>query len=280
MIKHPLLYNEQWLKEKYLDNKLVARQIARLIGCQHTAVYDALKRYSIQTRSRREAIINKYESDNFVLNLPVIEGGLLGDAMLRCQGKQNGTYASSMPYFRRKNKYKDHVDWVAELLCGDWGKSHVKDVSARMFTGAWCQCYEFCTRSHDELMPLYDRWYPASNNFKKVVPKDFVLDRVSLLHWFLDDGSTSYRTRNGIKTNQIVCSLSSDCFTLEDQHFLANQMKDIWSLNAKVRFYKHSKTSIINNGDLYRIHIPTSQIQYFYEIIGECPIDSLKYKWK
>jgi len=280
MIKYTHLQNKDWLFQKYVREELSAPEIAKIIGCKNSIIYKMLKLHGIETRDRRKNQILRYESDNFKLNLSIIEGGLLGDAMLRCQGKQKKLYQSSQPYFRRKNKNKDHVEWVAQSLCGEWGLNHVKDVSAPMFTGAWCQCYEFCTRSHEELMPIYDRWYPEWNNFKKIVPKDFLLDETSLLHWFLDDGSTSYRTRDGKKTKQVITSFASECFSLEDQIFLANQIKSIWNIDAKVRFYKKSKTSKIDGGVLHRIYISQKQSDMFLDIIGESPVESLKYKWK
>jgi len=280
MIKFPLLYDEHYLKKLYLEDMLGAPEISSIIGCKNTAVYVALKKLNIPIRDTRGKQICKGTSDNFVLNMPVIEGGLLGDAMLRCQGKQKNTNEKSMPYFRRKNKFKDHIDWVAEQLCGQNGLARVKDVSAPMFTGAWCQCYEFTTRSHEELMPIYDRWYPRENNFKKIIPKDFVLDKISLLHWFLDDGSSSYRFRDSKKTNQVRISFSSECFTFEDQTRLVNQLNEFWSLGASLRFYKKSTTSNVNNGLLYRIHIAQSKSILFFETLGPPPVDSLSYKWK
>lgn len=43
----PLYRKEAWLKQKYLVEKLPARQIAVLIGCSHHAVNSALKRFGI-----------------------------------------------------------------------------------------------------------------------------------------------------------------------------------------------------------------------------------------
>jgi hypothetical protein len=280
MFKYVQLQNKDWLYEKYIIEQLTACEIASIVGCKNTIVYTMLNKHGINIRDRRTAQTLKYESDNFKLDLSIIEGGLLGDAMLRCQGKQKNKHKTSQPLFRRKNKFKDHVEWVAEQLCGEWGLNHVKDVSGKMFTGAWCECYEFCTRSHEELMPIYDRWYPEWNGFKKIVPKDFVLDETSLLHWFLDDGSSSYLTKNQGKSKQVKISFSCECFSCESQLFLINQMKQKWNIDAKMKFYRKSATSKINNGDLFRIYIPAHQSDDFYSVIGPPPVKSLEYKWK
>jgi len=35
-----------------------------------------------------------------------------------------------------------------------------------------------------------------------------------------------------------------------------------------------------NSGTGWRIYIPQSQVEMFYEIIGDCPVSSMEYKWK
>ena len=44
----PLYRKEEWLRQKYLVEKLPARQIAALIGCSHHAVNSALKRFGMK----------------------------------------------------------------------------------------------------------------------------------------------------------------------------------------------------------------------------------------
>lgn len=58
----------------------------------------------------------------------------------------------------------------------------------------------------------------------------------------------------------------------KDQEFLAKQMFDKFGLNAKV--------CRAQTGTGWRIHLPQSQAQDFFKIIGPCPVPSLAYKWK
>ncbi|HRO65959.1 MAG TPA: hypothetical protein PL182_00190 [Pseudobdellovibrionaceae bacterium] len=52
MISHictgPLYRKEEWLKQKYLAEKLPVRQIAVLIGCSHHAVNNTLKKFGMK----------------------------------------------------------------------------------------------------------------------------------------------------------------------------------------------------------------------------------------
>ncbi len=49
----PLFRNEAFLREKYEQEELSARQIAFLIGCSHSVINAALDRYGIKKTKRR-----------------------------------------------------------------------------------------------------------------------------------------------------------------------------------------------------------------------------------
>jgi len=51
---------------------------------------------------------------------------------------------------------------------------------------------------------------------------------------------------------------------------VAAQMLDKFGLDFKVRKYR----------DTFRMFLPQSQAQHFFEVIGDCPVPSLQYKWK
>lgn len=51
------LYSEEWISEQYLDKEKSTVEIAKEIGCNRTAVNDALKKFGISARGK----ISKYE---------------------------------------------------------------------------------------------------------------------------------------------------------------------------------------------------------------------------
>jgi len=63
----PLFRNKSFLNQKYIVEKLSARQIAVLIGCSHSVINSALRRYGILTEPRESGWV-KYGTK--------IEGGL------------------------------------------------------------------------------------------------------------------------------------------------------------------------------------------------------------
>jgi hypothetical protein len=49
-VRFPLLYDEEWLKQKYLIEKLSCKSIATIIGCHYHTVWQSLITYGIPRR--------------------------------------------------------------------------------------------------------------------------------------------------------------------------------------------------------------------------------------
>ncbi len=121
--------------------------------------------------------------------------------------------------------------------------------------------------------------YPKENNFKKLVPRDIIINPTVLLHWFLDDGFSTLRDRNqeylnkGWKqrTKQVIVGFCSESFSKEDNEFLANEIAKI-GIGCYV--------GKCNSGTGYRIFINQKDTNKFFAIIGPPPVKSLEYKWK
>jgi len=63
--KYPQLNDKEWLYQKYWVEELSSRKIAEIVGCEKTAVLDALKRCAIQIRKRREWLKEKLDERLF-----------------------------------------------------------------------------------------------------------------------------------------------------------------------------------------------------------------------
>ncbi len=280
--QYELLNDYSWMYQKYAVEKMSTKQIAHLAGAKTcNSARQSLIKHGIPIRSVSEGLTCNRIDDGFVLNeysQQVIEGGLLGDAGMKCW---NNSSSESNSFFYRRNKHYDHVLFVASQigLSGERVKEHLefatwdKQLSYTVFS--------LHTLTHKELNHIHKRWYPKENEFIKLVPRDFVLTPISLLHWFMDDGCSFRRKREHKKinfkhnNNQILITLCSESFSREDNLFLSQQLSDLFNLDARVRPYTGN-----NNGSGYRISIPQSQAQHFFEVIGDCPVPSLQYKWK
>jgi hypothetical protein len=123
-----------------------------------------------------------------------------------------------------------------------------------------------CSFVHKNLVPYYEKWYPKLNKYKKSVPKDISLDEISLLHWFLDDGWSSY-----VK-NHIVVGICSQSFSQDDQLRLCGELWNKFGIKATVNH--------CNSGTKYFIYIWRHYVKLFFDTIGKPPVKSLAYKWK
>ena len=262
--KYPLLNDKDWLHNQYVVQGKSTNEIARLAGAKSAnSARQALMRNGIRVLSISEGV-RKFGSDHFVFDLQVIEGSLLGDA---CLQKWNKESRGSIPSFRKKNKYYDHLKYVAEKLLPESWEDHINETSDRCRNKKFSY-FLFRTGVRDQLSPVYERWYPSWNNRVKVVPKDLVLTPEHLLHWFMDDGCSQRRKR---PSRQIVITMCCESFTKDDQQFLVDQL-DSLSISSCV--------TTCNSGTGYRIKIRQSSADAFYNIIGPCPVPSMEYKWK
>lgn len=260
--KYPLLNDKKWLCEKYLDQKLNPNEICKLVGAKNAnSVTEALTKFNISIRDRDELRSRKGFS---VLCNDVIEGGLLGDGFLR---RWNRNSERSYATFCKRNKFLDHIELVAKSLFKNFTeyiKPEIKEYNGKEFV-----YYLFMSRAYKSLVEYDKRWYPKENNFKKQVPRDLVLTPKMMLHWFLDDGSTSWRKdRKTLPVNLVFCSES---FTLDDQMFLCEQLH---------KFKLDAKITTTNSGTGYRVKIAARSVPLFFEIIGLPPVKNLAYKWK
>lgn len=261
-----------WLRQKYCVEKLSLNQIAKLVGARRSnSVGQALKRFGLVVRTISEGLIvanpKRYHTDKaWICDKEVIEGSLLGDGGLRRHNRFN---SESYAAFYKRNKFLDHVTLVASALYpGNFDgriKPETHSINGKSFT-----YYLLSSYAHKELLQMDEQWYPASNNFKKVVPADLVLTPKIMLHWFMDDGSTSWRkSRKTLPVGLVFCSES---FTLEEQEFLCEQMREF---DLKVRV-----TPYHNQGTGWRIKMAAASVEHFWEVIGPPPVPSLAYKWK
>lgn len=276
--KYSLLNNKEWLIEQYVSCQRNTTEIANMVGAKSgNSVRQALIRNEIEVRNQREStdLSKVANTDNFNLNdlsKQVIEGSLLGDASLCVYNIRS---ENSYPYFKKKNKYYQHVLYVADSIFLQDGASRIsKDLDTRHDT----HYYTVRSLSHLELLPLLRDWYPEYNNYKKVIPESLEVTPLVLLNWFLDDGHARIRNRNDYKPHwrnnkkQVIITMCTESFSKTDQEMLSEKIKRSFGL----RF------SIVkcNFGTGWRMILSQAQTTEFYNIIGTSPVGDLNYKWK
>lgn len=273
------LNDKEWLIDEYLLKMRSCLNISKEIGCNNNAVRQALIKHGIGVRNQSQAQI-VHSTTDLTINNSVLDGILMGDAYLQKWRKGK----KSLPSLLKKNKYLDHLTLVSTIFELN---PKIKQVEQYLkATGKVYTYYQYRSCVDPKLEPYYLRWYPETNDHKKVIPDDIEVDETFLLHWFLDDGFSHRRDRSkemeskGWKQNkeQITVGFCSQCFELEQQKNLCDKINDKFDLGVIPRriVWKNSK----ENMDGYMIYVAQKNANKFFEIIGECPIESLKYKWK
>lgn len=265
--KYPLLNDKQWLQRKHFEERWSLIKIAEFVGAKNPAsIGQAFRRHGLSPKDFRLA--RQEKDDGFIFKEDVLTGCLLGDASLkRSNRKSTESYAA----FSKKNKFKDHVEYVFGLILSKEFSSRVKE-ERRTMNGKVLTYYKMTTSCHKTLQELDDKWYPSWNNYKKVVPADIVINEAVLLHWFLDDGSTSWRKR--ARNDSVILTFCSESFEKKDQEMLCEKVNEKFDLRMKLTPY--------SEGSGWRIKIPESQVNKFFDVIGPCPaeVPSMRYKWK
>lgn len=273
------LNDPEWLRQKYEVENLSALQISKLAGCKTSnSVRQSLIKFGMPLRSRRDAqVIGR--DDNLIIDSEILAGTLLGDASLQ---KSSKTSLIAAPYYTKKCKWEDYSHHVGRQFSKS-GKVLLTFEEVFLQRKRWnanCEYYVFRTLSSSLLTPWYSKWYPSG---QKIVPIDLVLTPKSILYWFLDDGYSTWRNRTNEvcgnrdnktytqRTKQVLMGFCSESFTKQENDYLCEEIGRL-GIGASVRK--------CNSGSGWRIFISQESTNSFFDLIGECPVDSLKYKWK
>lgn len=270
--KYALLNDKGWLFEQYTNKKRTCKSIAIEAGIRNGkegCVVKALKKFGIPVRDRHTTRIYNRDSCGFKLDHDLIDGTLLGDAYLEISDRKSKRCHTR---YVKKNKHYQHVLWVAKQLFAYSSQKRIFPDPA-VLNGKKFMGYKLRSLNHVELDYYYRRWYPKSKNYKKSIPPDVSISPKTLLHWFLDDG-TSWLNK---KTGDITLYFCTHGFKFEELVPLSNRITNKYGIAARVN---SSGKNAKNKGYGFYIRICKNDIPKFYSIIGPPPVKCLAYKWK
>jgi len=248
-IKH---WDKNWLKEKYLKEKLNATQISKECGVNRRTIDKWLKKFNIFTRSQNETVhLTKVNHCNLSQKaIEWINGELLGDGCLQ----PTSLYSAG---FRYSSKYKEYINYISDTLKSfgiERSGRIIKYYNKRQDT----YCYKYNSRSYKELMPIYKEWYPEG---KKIIPKNIKLNPITLRQHYIGDGSLIHQNGN---MRIILCTCG---FSILDVNWFVEKLN-----NLGFRAMRQPSRNII--------HISTYSVIDFLNYIGECPVNCYKYKFQ
>lgn len=249
--------DRKYLYRAYAIENRSTVSIAKEFNCDPTSIRYRLKKFGIPLRNLSESHLTGFE---FAGNKEVLYGCLLGDASLEQRNKKTGQGLAS---FKKSNTGYDHVVFASrEILASD-----PQDRIVEFRNDSGNSAFKFTTLCCPYFKHEYKRWY---NGKQKIVPRDLQLTPQMVLHWFMDDGHTSWKNK---QKTRFCLGFSTESFSEEDCNFLSEQLglKKIDSYLGKS-----------HGGYGFKIMVRTSSLERFFRWIGPCPeeVPSMKYKWK
>lgn len=257
VLRKELYKNKEWLEQKYTNEELSMKYLAKVCKVDSSTIQDWLRRVKIPCRSITEAArvralrqLNRCKLSQEELDW--INGELLGDGCVYSYSN----YSAAVFY---GSKFLEYVKYVRDTLksfgieqCGKIRHRDNKEWSSSV--------YDYTSRRYSELLSLRKKWYPYG---KKIVPRDIKLVPITLRQWFIGDGSLNKPRSKGWKPSIILCT----------QGFLISNVEFLKEKLIKLGF-KVTRQRSVNN-----LRISTESTRDFLNYIGHCPVKCYEYKW-
>jgi len=140
--------------------------------------------------------------------------------------------------------------------------------------------FAFRTTTHSFIQKMEKIFYKEKNNRRiKIIPLNIAdyINRQVLAIWFMDDGSTDWGYRNGVKKYKNLkpsCKISTQGFSIEDVNLLINIINKNWGLNTYLG-YRWSKKQL---REMPIIRMDADSSVKFINIVKPYILSELKYK--
>lgn len=255
---------EEVLRKAYLNDGLSTTEIAKrnLLGGNFSSgkIYSMLKKFKIPLRSISESVSmsnSLLPRDKSFLDealLEWIDGFLLGDGYI---GFRKSDFMGARLVIGSTTKEWTHFAMTGLAAYRPSPPDCFGKPSKRRPNATWSSR----TLTHPDIVEQAKRWYP---NGKKIVPRDVRVTPVSLLLWYLGDGSLFVNH----KKNITVLRLATCSF--QRSHINGILLPKLRGLGLDCARQK-SKNDIV---------IKSNSVGRFFEIIGDrSPFKAYQYKF-
>lgn len=225
--------------------------------CTQGQVLYTLHKYGVLVRAPGRPQNSIVLSDNI---LQLITGHILGDGHLIGikPPALNSGFSTAQGH-----KHADVIEWTQRLLT-------LHNVPCKTYTRKDNVSILYTPRA-PAFTWLRHLWYPRG---KKIVPDNLILSPLTLLAWYLDDGTLHKRAGVTLYTNG---------FSFRDVFNLQYNLQETFEIKCNVREHYYTKNSWARSLDKpYPVmYIPKQRgnLAKFFSVIGPCPVASMQYKW-
>lgn len=191
---------------------------------------------------------------NYINIHRILEGCLLGDGCLEMGVNSKN---SCFKYLTSSRQHAEFVHSFFKEFCSDNYQTIKRGEYFDKRTNKTYVNYSFRTKCLPFFTEQYERFY---KNRIKVVPKDLVIDKNTLLFWYIGDGELE--SVNG------YIKLHTNSFSKYEVDFLCSKLSEFESKILK-KTDKH-----------FLVTIPRNKVKLFLKKIGDCPFSDYSHKWK
>jgi len=246
------MVDKEWLRKKYVDERLSTYQIAKLCGTTPSVIKGQMRRHNIPYRSHSEAvhIARANHCDISKEAIEWINGELLGDGCLTGRSPYSASFACG-------SKYIEYIEYVRDTL-KSFGIEQIGKINKYYHKDLNCYSYRYCSRAYPELSIIRKQWYPEG---KKIIPKDIKLTSLTLRQHYIGDGCL-HKSEDSNPDIQL-CTCGFSIFDVD------------WFIKQLVGLGFKATRWLSNNS----IHISAYSTKEFLKYIGKSPVKCYEYKF-
>lgn len=239
--------------DKY-KNGISLMQLSQEYGYNIATIRYFLIRNNVTIRNVKQSMAKFIKSkeikyDNFLVEN--IIGWLLGDGGCRLHKH------AVNPFFNYTDKHLDHILYVQNILT-------TYNIYSSISHNKHTDCY--CLQT--EILPFFKQFYELfygyeglnENGQKRKILPNITITPIILRNWYIGDGCSSKESKSYNHRGLIVDKYYND--------YILQQLNNIC---GHVAVYKH--------GNCYCYHFSNKALIKLLNYIGECPVESYKYKW-
>jgi hypothetical protein len=252
-------FNQKKIDEMYNLSGMSISEIACILNTTNVTLRKAMVDYGFKIDSNRKFFnkpitLNKEQEE-------ILFGGLLGDCCLTKNGRNDNNaqiiYTSSV---------KDHVEYFKSFftnISSNESKNLIEKKYLDKRTKKEYSRYIFRSILNKTLTEYMSKWYKDGT---KIIPDTLKLTPKMCLIWYLGDGSIQNHYKD--KRTDLI-KLSTNSFTEKEiTNILLPQLIDF---EAYIGFTEKKQPVI---------RIPRRKVKKFLDYIGDCPVETYKYKWE
>jgi hypothetical protein len=194
----------------------------------------------------------------------IIIGSMLGDGHITKWGYYSEKHSpKQLEYLKWKAIFFPHITTETS-----W--AYYEAIDKR--SGTLIKTHNFRTTTHSWLQEMEKLWYKKADGKRtKVIPIEIAewMNPLILAVWFMDDGNTDWKYRNGEKEWKNAnprCKLCTDSFSEEETDKLQLILKLKFSLNSKINKRKRIVFNSENSLRFIKLIKPFTQKSMLYKV--------------